>query len=580
MNDRSVNDGVVEPLGAEAINEIGVPRIAEELGISEQAVRKWRTKKSVPDERQDAIRRLLLQCRAEVAMEPKVAEVSFAPVVSSPFPRNETCSPRQSTVTTKPPERPITIAPAVHSDLTMISGKEVAAAARLHIAARDVRQNQTVAEKAAAAAEGFPPTPPVKWYRMRLAVLFALDFPILTMAFAAVTQVSPIIAAGSAIALSLGLVLCAHAAGGRLRRLATHLPAWYADVVGLLVMLGLIAAVLAVATDLRLKGFALDHQLLAEAGASLFAANAAKTAELPEEFVGAVVRSAGLVTLLVTVFGISWSYQQHSPQNAYAQAEDAYRRSLLRYARAAKRAKLPSVALAGAVAMVIVANGPSQAAACEGAVHLALIDTTTAYDDQDRRVIKPAIEEMVRAIPGGARLIIKTVRHTPESSRLLLDTCRPSAKVFDWTFPGALEWLLTNPADTRRADNAFLVSVRDALLPQLKDHGETDGTALIATLAEAVSTTQELRSIWLFSDLLESVAIAPGDLLSDPASLIESDQKLPVLQDVDVHVAGAGRFHDPSRRALSSKEYASLIDSWAAFIRQSGGELRHRKSGS
>ncbi|MGI9504565.1 MAG: hypothetical protein ACR2RE_16085, partial [Geminicoccaceae bacterium] len=527
MTTCSADRAVSEPVGAEAISEIGVPRIAEKLGISEQAVRKWRRKKSIPDERQDAIRRLLMECRAEVAMEPRVAEVSVEPTVSPPSPKTETCSPRPLPVTPKPSQQPITISPATNLNLTEVSGKQVGATARLLIAARDVKQNQVVAEQAAVAAEGLPPTPPVTWYRTRLAILFALDFPILAMAFAAVTQVSPIIAAGSATALSLGLVLCAHAAGGRLRRLAAHLPSWCADVVGIMVMLGLIAAVLAVATDLRLKGFELDHQLLAEAGVGLFAPEAAATSELPEAFVWAVVRSAGLVTLLVTVFGISWSYQQHSPQNAFAQAEASYRNSVLRYARAAKRAKLPSMVFAGLAFMIVVASGPSLAKACEGPVHLALIDTTTAYDDEDRRVIQPAIETMVCAVPGGNRLIIKTVRNSPESSRLLLDSCRPTTKGFEWTLADAWAWLNTNPADKRRMEAAFLASVRDALLPQLKDHGETDGTALLATLTKVIRSTSDIRSIWLFSDLLESEAITAHSLLSDPTSLIMADQELP-----------------------------------------------------
>ena len=574
MNDRPADHVAGEPLGAEVINEIGVPRIAEALGISAQAVRKWRTKQAIPDDRQDAVKRLLVDRRAEVAMAPKVAKVSTAPAVSLAPANDETCSQRPSLVTPKPTRRPVSITPTVNLDLNDLNGKQAGAAARLLIAARDVRQNQTVAEKAAAAAEGLPPTPPVKWYRARLAVLFALDFPILTMAFAAVTQVSPIIAAGSAIALSLGLVLCAHAAGGRLRRLSTHLPSWCTDVISLLVMLGLIAAVLAVATDLRLKGFELDHHLLAETGASLFAPNTTTPFTPPEEFVWAVVRSAGLVTLLVTVFGISWSFQQHSPQRDFAHAEAAYRRSLLRYARAARRSKLPSVASAGLAAMMFVATSSALAASCDGPAHLALIDTTTAYDDEDRRLIQPAIESMVRAVPGGARLIIKTVRHTPESSRLLFDSCRPSKEVFDWTPGSALEWLTANPADVRRAETAFLASVREALLPRLRDHGETDGTALVATLAAAISASPDLASIWLFSDLLESVAIAPRALLSDPASLIEAGQQLPFLNGAEVHVAGVGRFHDRSRRALSPKEHASLIDAWAALVRLSGGELR------
>lgn len=69
---------------------------------------------------------------------------------------------------------------------------------KLLIAARDVDQARVVVDKAAADAHGLPPELPVRGYRTRLTILFALDFPILMMAFVAVTQVSPIIAAHAA----------------------------------------------------------------------------------------------------------------------------------------------------------------------------------------------------------------------------------------------------------------------------------------------------------------------------------------------------------------------------------------------
>ena len=78
------------------------------------------------------------------------------------------------------------------------------------------------------------------------ALLFALDFPLLTLAFAAVAQVSPIIAAGSAVALSLFLVLGAHALGGPLRELASYLPAWCRSLVTAAVIMALLVAIIAV----------------------------------------------------------------------------------------------------------------------------------------------------------------------------------------------------------------------------------------------------------------------------------------------------------------------------------------------
>ena len=195
----------------------------------------------------------------------KVAAVSDVVQIVSPTPRDATGSDIRKADNGRPHQQPLTVAPADPPRLEQITGQHACTSMRLIIAARDVDQARAVVDKAAAEADGLPPELPVRGYRTRLALLFALDFPILTMAFVAVTQVSPIIAAGSAIALSLGLVLCAHAAGARLRALADHLPAWMRDLAVLLIMLTLIAAVIGVATDLRLKGFELDGQILGTA---------------------------------------------------------------------------------------------------------------------------------------------------------------------------------------------------------------------------------------------------------------------------------------------------------------------------
>ena len=446
----------------------------------------------------------------------------------------------------------------------------------LLIAARDVDQARLVVDRAAADAAGLPPRYPVRAYRTRLAILFALDFPILTMAFVAVTQVSPIIAAGSAIALSLGLVLAAHAAGARLRDLARHLPPWVRDLAALGTMLLLIAAVIGVATDLRLKGFELDGQLLANAEAGLFDQQADVHSSLPEPFVWAIVRAAGLVTVLLTVFGLSWSYRQHGPQSAFARAEADYRKALRRYASALARSKATTVLAplsSVLVAMAMLSGQPAHATGCEGPAVVALIDTTTAYDDQDREQIMPAIDDMVRSLAPGDRLVIRTVRDAPSASRLLLDDCVPSTVVFTWSLDGVWTWLTSNPSITRTARADFRTAVRDALLPELRQHGDAPATALVDTLAYVAVEIDRLRSVWLFSDLLESVAVPTDVLLSRSDGLIQSSGSAPALAGVDVHVAGIGRFHDQHRRPLTSREYGFLIGSWTAFVRNAGGEL-------
>ena len=314
----------------DAIDRIGVSAIARSLGISKQAVRKWRRRGSIPEDRQGDIR--------QPPRNSPRAGFGGCPGCRG-FRRRQSGSARARGRNQPPPTRMVerafrrqqalTVMPAVRPRLEQIAGKACSTdddlahrRARRRSGSSGGRQGGGRSCRPAADLSGPQPTGRVS------AILFALDFPILTMAFVAVTQVSPIIAAGSAIALSLGLVLAAHAAGARLRDLARHLPPWVRDLAALATMLLLIAAVIGVVTDLRLKGFELDGQLLADAQAGLFDEQPDVLSDLPDPFVWAIVRAAGLVTVLLTVFGLSWSYRQHGPQSAFARAEADYRKGV------------------------------------------------------------------------------------------------------------------------------------------------------------------------------------------------------------------------------------------------------------
>ncbi len=108
-----------------------------------------------------------------------------------------------------------------------LTGTLARAQVDLAIAEREAAGAARRAERwAAVAAEAATEDTALRGYGLRLAALGALDFPILTMAFVDVAEVSPITAAGSAIALSLFLVLGAHLLGSTLRSAAGYLPSW------------------------------------------------------------------------------------------------------------------------------------------------------------------------------------------------------------------------------------------------------------------------------------------------------------------------------------------------------------------
>jgi hypothetical protein len=285
----------------------------------------------------------------------------------------------------------------------------------------------------------------VSGYTVRLALLFALDFPILTMAFAAVAQVSPIVAAGSAVALSLFLVLGAHALGGPLRELASYLPAWCRSLITATVIMALLVAIIAVTIDLRVKGFDVANAALQMSStASIFDDPSGASEMLPPAFQWSIARAAALVTVIATIFGIGWSYRQHSPQADFARAENTHQQALRLYARAARRASRTTMSMIAALlltATLIIGRPADAVTTCNAPAVLALIDTTTANDDRDRDQIMPAIDRMVRSLEPGDRMIIRTVRDRASSSRLLFDACAPASATFDWTLDGLWQWL-------------------------------------------------------------------------------------------------------------------------------------------
>ncbi|NJO38392.1 MAG: hypothetical protein HC871_13295 [Rhizobiales bacterium] len=281
-------------MGIEVIDHLGVRRIAEALGISEQGVRKWR-RTGIPKDRRQALAELLANSPVPVALPgcgQRLNATRNAPQASKHEPRRKT-----------PPGFSRN-----QSRLDAFTDSEAAGDVRVLIARRYVDHTRRHVERVAARAEGLPPSQPVSGYRTRLALLFALDFPILTMAFAAVAQVSPIVAAGSAVALSLFLVLGAHALGGPLRALASYLPAWCRSLITAAVIMALLTAIIAVTIDLRLKGFDVANAALQMGSAASIFDDPYETSDtLPPAFQWSIARAAALVTVIAMIFGIGWS---------------------------------------------------------------------------------------------------------------------------------------------------------------------------------------------------------------------------------------------------------------------------------
>ena len=150
-------------IGIEVIDHLGVRRIAEALGISEQGVRKWR-RTGIPRDRHQALYELLADSPVPVS-RPARGQRSNA---TRKAPQASESKPRRDT----PPGMSRN-----QSRLDEIAGPQAAGDVRVLIAKRHVDHTRRHVEQAAARADGLPPSQPVSGYAVRLALLFALDFP-------------------------------------------------------------------------------------------------------------------------------------------------------------------------------------------------------------------------------------------------------------------------------------------------------------------------------------------------------------------------------------------------------------------
>lgn len=543
----------------EIIDDLGVTAVANGLNISREAVRLWRVKGSIPDLRREELQQLAENYLGDDGQAAWPSMPSHLPMVVVQPPSGQS-------------DRSI--------DLTKIDGANARAKAEAAIAERMTSLAGDRANRALDESSDLASDHPVRFYGLRLAALFALDFPVLTMAFASVAKVSPVIAAGSAIALSLFLVLGAHLIGGALRQTVPHWPSWCRNGVVLITMLLFLAAIIGITWDLRMKG--LDIESFVEAGDRdlVFGGRMGESSPISDSFRMTLGYAAALVTIGSMLFGVAWSYRQHGPAAAWEKAEAAYRGRIRHLAktraRMAKRTKSVNAAVIGLLVSGLLLSQAASAHAdsCDGGTLLAFIDTTTAYDDVDRDQIVPAIEQMASSLKPNQRVIIRTVRDMPSTSRLLFDACMPTDPGFDWSFAGLWNWLATNKEALQIERRAFFAEMEASLLPILDQRDGASTTALVETIGHFLTNVEQPTAIWLFTDLLESSVVTPGSLLDgDTQDLLETAQHFPRLVGASVYIAGIGRWHDVDRRPLQAAELSGLIDSWVTFVATIGGEL-------
>ena len=549
------------------LDRLGVRPVADAMGLSCEAVRRWRSRGAVPDQRKNELRRLYTNMVQNVDQSgSKPDQANTFGVGNDSEPRLPMVVPRQVSATDD------------LVDLRRIDGKTAVSEAEMAIAERRAIITGRALKAATRRAMDGPIGSNRYWYPLKLLVLFLLEFPVLTMAFVPVAQVSPVVAACSAAALALFLILGAHALGHPLRSIGDRLSASWRAVIGAVTIGFLIVGIVAIILDLRIKGLELDGATLQLRNNLVFGNTPVFSS--PDDVVATLSVAAAFVTIGGTFFGIIWSYHHHSPRNDHAKAEDAYRRSLLKLAKfRARKARRNRMTIAGAIALpfLILVSSPEEghASSCPGDTIAVLLDATTVYDETDRHLIMLALENMAAQLRAGQRLVVHTVSDDPQSSYVLFDDCLPGDQDLSWSATGIWTWLTSGPNQTSSEKKAFYEDLRASVLPRLYGDLASKKTALVGTLVDVAATTDGLSVIWLLTDLLETAVVDAEILLNGPQdALFQASHQRPKLQDIHVNVAGIGRFHDRDRRDLTSKERMALTSAWRYFINACGGRFQ------
>lgn len=207
-----------------------------------------------------------------------------------------------------------------------------------------------------------------------------------------------------------------------------------------------------------------------------------------------------------------------------------------------------------------------------------LADITTRYDDFDREQIVGVVDELLRRLRHGERVVVRTIEDTFENSRILFDACTPGCPS-----EGALKDLMSScrPALARSQHLQFKQALTSAMSEVYKNSVERNQTDLLNTLRFHMSFARayEQKELWFFSDMLENRSIR---ILREKATvdrLITRAVKQNLMVDLSgfqVRIYGMARTdHPDSRRRLPKAEYDKVVGFWRAYIIRNGATLQH-----
>jgi hypothetical protein len=231
------------------------------------------------------------------------------------------------------------------------------------------------------------------------------------------------------------------------------------------------------------------------------------------------------------------------------------------------------------IAPVGAAQPNANSAYCDaaGANLVFIIDTTTAYDDQDKELLVRAVGEMFEMLHGGERIVIRTITDTFSTSQRVVERCLPrcaSQGMLDSWF-NCNEGLIVS--ETKKAKRAIVEGLR-AHLAAATPRARSDIARTLASIAREDARAGGQNLLYVFSDMIENSDHVPGRLFfsAENKRLLAHMKKyglVAALKGAEVHVFGFGRDGTEARNPLQVGTQQKLLEFWRAYFKAAGANL-------
>ncbi len=213
------------------------------------------------------------------------------------------------------------------------------------------------------------------------------------------------------------------------------------------------------------------------------------------------------------------------------------------------------------------------------ATAILLLDRTTQFDATDRSVFLDATSGLIDQLGPGDRLVAYTMTGAFTGSRKIFEQCKPACPDESF-FSGLLS--TCSPTVARARLGAFTVALAVDLATMLRNPEETPQSDLFRTVAEitraystASNSTRPIRTVILFSDLLENSALIPERELRRLTATsidkrLDAAVLVPRVAGATVRVFGFGRDDAPGRPPLPQDGRRRIAQAWEQWFRLGG----------